>query len=67
MQTGQAKARQSHLGGRVALTEGFLVTGMPVGCREIHAAARLGQGSWLGSAGELRKQYEAGSSRRQAA
>ena len=40
MQAG--KARQNHLGGRVALTEGFLVTGAPVGCRGIHAAARLG-------------------------
>lgn len=44
IQAGQSKARQSHLGGRVALTEGFLVPGAPVGCREIHATARLGQG-----------------------
>lgn len=42
MQAG--KARQNHLGGRVALTEGFTVTGVPVGNRGIHAAARLGQG-----------------------
>ena len=42
MQAG--KARQNHLGGRVALTEGFTVTSAPVGCRGIHAAARLGQG-----------------------
>jgi hypothetical protein len=40
MQAG--KARQNHLGGRVALTEGFLVTSAPVSCRGIHAAARLG-------------------------
>jgi hypothetical protein len=38
------KARQNHLGGRVALTKGFIVTGVPVGYRGIHAAARLGQG-----------------------
>jgi hypothetical protein len=42
MQAG--KARQNHLGGRVALTEGFSITGAPVGCRGIHAASRLGQG-----------------------
>jgi hypothetical protein len=33
----------SHLRGRAALTEGFIITSAPVGCREIHAAARLGQ------------------------
>jgi hypothetical protein len=38
------KARQNHLGGRVALTEGFTVTSAPVGCRGSHVAARLGQG-----------------------
>lgn len=41
MQAG--KARQNHLGGRVALTEGFAVTSAPVDCRGIHLAARLGQ------------------------
>ena len=46
MQAG--KARQNHLGGRVALTEGLTVTGAPVGCRGIHAAARLGQGKHRG-------------------
>lgn len=35
------KARQSHLTGGVALTEGFTFTGGPVDCRGIHAAARL--------------------------
>lgn len=53
--------------GRVALAEGFMVTGVPVSCRKIHAAARLArEGSWLGSAEESRKQREAESSRRQA-
>jgi hypothetical protein len=33
----------SHLSGRVALAEGFIITSAPVGSREIHAAARLGQ------------------------
>jgi len=37
-----SKARQNHLGSRVALTEGFLVTSAPVNCREIHVTARLG-------------------------
>jgi hypothetical protein len=37
------QARQNHLGGRVALTEGFMVTGAPVSYHRIHAAARLGQ------------------------
>ena len=36
--------RQNHLGYRVDLTEGFMVTGAPAGCREIHIAARLGLG-----------------------
>jgi hypothetical protein len=42
------QARQNHLGGRVALTERFTVTGAPVGYRGIHAAARLGQGKTHG-------------------
>ena len=37
----QGKARQNHLGGGVALTEGSMV-----GRREIHAAAK--QGQWKG-------------------
>jgi hypothetical protein len=40
--------RQSYLVGRVTLTEEFMVTGAPVGCREIHAAAKLGQGKGHG-------------------
>jgi hypothetical protein len=40
MQAG--KARQNHLGGKVALTEGFTVTGTLVDYRGIHAAARMG-------------------------
>jgi hypothetical protein len=38
----QSRARQNRLSSRVALMEGFMVTGAPVSCREIHAAARLG-------------------------
>ena len=36
-----SKARQNHLGGKVALTKGFLVTSAPISYRGIYAIARL--------------------------
>jgi hypothetical protein len=40
MQARQGKqGRIINLSSKVALTEGFMVTGAPVGCCEIHAAA----------------------------
>jgi len=38
----QARHKTYFLGGRIALTEGFMVTGLSVGYREIHAAGKLG-------------------------
>ena len=42
IQARQGKARRNHLGGKVALTEVFMVTSAPISYREIHIAVRLG-------------------------